>query len=135
LIRTCLYQLVRHVLSLFVTSGDLSTLNETRHVFSREGVMWGSSFEGLCLMFYSAKKLQIFPYQLHCYRKTTTGSTHILQHVFPFPHSEESEKLFLNYDTASIPECFEYYSRTPLVWINWDGEPSRYAENPGNWIF
>jgi hypothetical protein len=25
--------------------------------------------------------------------------------------------------------------RTPLVWINWDGEPSAYAENPDNWIF
>jgi hypothetical protein len=27
------------------------------------------------------------------------------------------------------------YSRTPLFWINWDGEPSGYAENPDNWIF
>jgi len=28
-----------------------------------------------------------------------------------------------------------YCSRTPLIRINWDGEPSGYAENPGNWIF
>ena len=27
------------------------------------------------------------------------------------------------------------YSRTPLILINWDGEPSGYAENPENWIF
>jgi len=27
------------------------------------------------------------------------------------------------------------YSRTPLIWINWDSELSGYAENPGNWIF
>jgi hypothetical protein len=27
------------------------------------------------------------------------------------------------------------YSRTPLIRINWDGEPSGYAEIPDNWIF
>jgi len=27
------------------------------------------------------------------------------------------------------------YSRTPLTWINWNSEPSGYAENPDNWIF
>jgi len=27
------------------------------------------------------------------------------------------------------------YGRTPLIRINWDGEPSGYAENPDNWIF
>ena len=26
------------------------------------------------------------------------------------------------------------YSRTPLIWINWDGEPSGYAEIPDNSI-
>jgi hypothetical protein len=26
-------------------------------------------------------------------------------------------------------------SRTPLIRINWDGEPSGYAENPDNQIF
>jgi hypothetical protein len=26
-------------------------------------------------------------------------------------------------------------SRTPLIRINLDGEPSEYAENPDNWIF
>jgi len=25
--------------------------------------------------------------------------------------------------------------RTPLIRINWDGEPSGYVENPDNWIF
>ena len=27
------------------------------------------------------------------------------------------------------------YGRTPIIRINWDGEPSGYAENPDNWIF
>jgi hypothetical protein len=27
------------------------------------------------------------------------------------------------------------YSRTPLNWINWDGEPSGYVENLASWIF
>ena len=27
------------------------------------------------------------------------------------------------------------WSRTPLIRINWDCEPSGYAENPDNWIF
>jgi hypothetical protein len=27
------------------------------------------------------------------------------------------------------------YSRTPLIGINWDGEPSRYAENPVTGLF
>jgi len=26
-------------------------------------------------------------------------------------------------------------SRTPIIWIDWDGDPSAYAENPDNWIF
>jgi hypothetical protein len=56
---THVLQLVRHVLSLFVTSGDLSAPNETRHVFNRGGAVWGSSFEGLCLIFHSAKKPRI----------------------------------------------------------------------------
>jgi hypothetical protein len=25
------------------------------------------------------------------------------------------------------------YSRTPIIWINWDDDPSGYAENPDNW--
>ena len=28
-----------------------------------------------------------------------------------------------------------YYSVTPLIQINWDGELFRYAENLDNWIF
>jgi hypothetical protein len=27
------------------------------------------------------------------------------------------------------------YGKTPLIGINSDGEPSRYAECPDNWIF
>jgi len=27
------------------------------------------------------------------------------------------------------------YRRPPFIRINWDAEPSRYAENPDNWIF
>jgi len=35
-----------------------------------------------------------------------------------------------------IPEGFlSLYSRTPLIRINWDDEPSGYAENPDNLIF
>jgi len=30
---------------------------------------------------------------------------------------------------------FFIYSTTPLMWINWDSKPSRYAENWDNWIF
>jgi hypothetical protein len=34
---------------------------------------------------------------------------------------------------------YEYYnfmySGTPHVWINWDDEPSGYADNPNNSIF
>jgi len=30
---------------------------------------------------------------------------------------------------------FHQYSRTPLIRINWNEEPSGYAENPDNWIF
>jgi len=38
-------------------------------------------------------------------------------------------------------KCFNFiyihttYSRTALIVINWHGQPSRYAENPDNWIF
>jgi len=28
-----------------------------------------------------------------------------------------------------------YYSKTLLILINWDGEPSGYAESPDNWTF
>jgi len=27
------------------------------------------------------------------------------------------------------------YNRTPLLWKNWGGELSGYAESPDNWIF
>ena len=27
------------------------------------------------------------------------------------------------------------YDRTPIIRINWNGEPSGYADNPDNWIF
>jgi hypothetical protein len=30
---------------------------------------------------------------------------------------------------------FGIYSRTPFIWINWDSELSRYAENLDSWIF
>jgi hypothetical protein len=34
-----------------------------------------------------------------------------------------------------ILPAFFTYSRTPLIQINWDSEPSGYVENPDNWIF
>jgi len=30
---------------------------------------------------------------------------------------------------------FYRYIVTPLIRINWDGEPSFYADNPDNWVF
>jgi len=27
------------------------------------------------------------------------------------------------------------YSRTPIIRINWDAQPTAYAEYPDNWIF
>ena len=32
-------------------------------------------------------------------------------------------------------KTFGIYRRTPFIWINWDSELSRYAENLDNWIF
>jgi len=43
--------------------------------------------------------------------------------------------VFLTNVLGSRTRCFWWYSRTPLIRINWDGEPSGYAENPDNWIF
>ena len=34
-----------------------------------------------------------------------------------------------------LPVTYVNYSRTPLIRIKWDGEPSGYTENPDNWIF
>ena len=34
-----------------------------------------------------------------------------------------------------LHEIYVTYSRTPVTRINWDGEPSGYAENLDNWIF
>jgi len=31
--------------------------------------------------------------------------------------------------------CMCRCSRTPLIRINWDGDPSGYAEYPDNWSF
>ena len=28
-----------------------------------------------------------------------------------------------------------WYSKTPIIWIIWDGKPSGYAENPDKWIY
>ena len=43
----------------------------------------------------------------------------------------------LTREDASMQELYHCskYSRTPLLRINWDGEPSGYAENSDNWIF
>jgi len=39
-------------------------------------------------------------------------------------------------EPANTPtSCKIQYSRTPLIQIIWDGEPSGYAGNPDNWIF
>jgi hypothetical protein len=34
-----------------------------------------------------------------------------------------------------MSNCVVKYSITPLIRINWDGEPSGYAGNPEIWIF
>ena len=33
------------------------------------------------------------------------------------------------------PPLVTRLNRTPLIRINWEGEPSYYAENPDEWIF
>ena len=45
--------------------------------------------------------------------------------------------LFSNLDIVTMPfkANLRHYSRTPLIWINWDDEPSGYAENLDNCIF
>jgi hypothetical protein len=35
----------------------------------------------------------------------------------------------------SLKESCELSELTPFLRINWDAEPSGYAENPDNWIF
>jgi hypothetical protein len=37
----------------------------------------------------------------------------------------------ISFDFKGHMKC----GRTPLIRINWDGEPSGYAKNPGNSIF
>ena len=39
------------------------------------------------------------------------------------------------YKAGKIQVLFKKYSRTPLIRINWEDEPSEYAENQDNWIF
>jgi hypothetical protein len=42
----------------------------------------------------------------------------------------------MNMGAVTLPfRVITEYSRTPLIRINWDGEPSGYAENPDDWIF
>ena len=36
--------------------------------------------------------------------------------------------------TSEMTPHFFKYSRTSLIWINWEEEPFGYAENPDNWI-
>jgi hypothetical protein len=36
---------------------------------------------------------------------------------------------------SALCDSFLSTVEIPLVRINWDGEPSGYAENPDNWIF
>jgi hypothetical protein len=46
--------------------------------------------------------------------------------------------IFLQNITARYPSIFIsafYYGGTPLIRINWGGEPNGYAENPDNMIF
>ena len=43
--------------------------------------------------------------------------------------------LLLIFSYFSCVALYTKYSRTPLVRINWDGEPSGYAENLNIWIF
>jgi hypothetical protein len=38
-------------------------------------------------------------------------------------------------ENCNVPPNDRTYSRTPLIGINWDGEPFGYAKNPDNWIF
>jgi len=38
-------------------------------------------------------------------------------------------------NSTNVREKNIKYSTIVCIWINWDGEPSRYAENPDNWTF
>jgi hypothetical protein len=53
-----------------------------------------------------------------------TNMTHTHTHT----HTHTSHKL----TAYSTPRR---HSRTPLIWIKWDGKPSGYAGNTENWIF
>jgi len=50
-----------------------------------------------------------------------------------------SDTILWTWCSSSTFKCTFYLlficSRTPHIRINWDGEPSGYAENPDNWIF
>jgi len=35
----------------------------------------------------------------------------------------------------NISRFISQYSRTPIIQINWDGEPTGYEQNPNKWIF
>jgi hypothetical protein len=40
----------------------------------------------------------------------------------------------VGYEVLTVVIPIWKYSSTPLIRINWDGEPTGYAENPDNWI-
>jgi len=51
--------------------------------------------------------------------------------------TEKCEKSLYKEDAACILKIKMRYmcSKAPLIWINWDVDPSGYAENSDNWIF
>jgi hypothetical protein len=49
--------------------------------------------------------------------------------------SDVTLRVSAGYPEVSVSFIGSVYSRTPLIRINWDGEPSGYAENTDNWIF
>jgi hypothetical protein len=59
----------------------------------------------------------------------TTNKTGNIQ---PIPKYKYTSVTLMTSEMA--PHFFFKYSKIPLIWINWEDEPSGYAENPHNWI-
>ena len=71
--------------------------------------------------------------------------TSSINQVLPFSKKTTWQKFVWQPNSWTIRLCRELcnavqdkillHIRTPLIRINWDGEPSGYAEKPDNWIF
>ena len=81
-----------------------------------------------------ATKLSKFKLQAGVRSQTFATNDHIIN-VSQKERIITQEVLSLNRGTKTVYTEYTKYSRTPRILINWDGEPSGYAENPDDWIF